>query len=125
MTCFWDGILKKLNNEDFKLLEYNNTNNINFIQLLKKYNKKCTNVIWQNEKLIEKLLNENYTMISEFNENNINSGYDCSSCDPFIILICELFKININHDYNGVNIQYKIEDTRKTINYKSNQSHFF
>jgi len=125
MTCFWDGILKKLNNEDFKLLEYNNTNNINFIQFLKKNNKKCTNVIWQNEKLSEKLLDENYKMVSEFNENNINSGYDCSSCDPFIILICELFKLDINHNYNNTKIEYKINNARRLIEYKSNQSHFY
>jgi len=63
-------------------------------------------------------------MIKDFNENNINQGYDCSSCDPFMILLCELFKININYDYNGNNIQYMIDNSRKTIKYSSNQSHF-
>ena len=52
-------------------------------------------------------------MIKDFNENNINQGYDCSSCDPFMILLCELFKININYDYNGNNIQYMIDNSRK------------
>ena len=126
MTCYWDGLLRSLDQEDLTLLNSNkNINNIDFILLLKKNNKICENVKWQNEFLMKKLLEENYEMVKGFNENNINQGYDCSSCDPFMILLCELFKININHDYNGVNIQYKIEDTRKTINYKSNQSHFF
>ena len=52
-------------------------------------------------------------MIKDFNENNINQGYDCSSCDPFMILLCELLKININYDYNGNNIQYMIDNSRK------------
>ena len=125
MTCFWDGLLRNLYHEDLTLLNSNkNINNIDFILLLKKNNKLCENVKWQNNFLSKKLLEENYEMIKDFNENNINQGYDCSSCDPFMILLCELFKININYDYNGNNIQYMIDNSRKTINYSSNQSHF-
>ena len=125
MTCFWDGLLRNLNQEDFNLLNSKkNINNKDFILLLKKNNKLCENVKWQNNFLSKKLLEENYEMIKDFNENNINQGYDCSSCDPFMILLCELFKININYDYNGNNIQYMIDNSRKTINYSSNQSHF-
>ena len=125
MTCFWDGLLRNLDHEDLNLLNSNkNINNINFILLLKNNNKLCENVKWQNNFLSKKLLEENYEMIKDFNENNINQGYDCSSCDPFMILLCQLFKININYDYNGNNIQYMIDNSRKTINYKSNQSHF-
>ena len=125
MTCYWDGLLRSLDQEDLILLNSNkNINNIDFILLLKKNNKLCQNVKWQNNFLSKKLLEENYEMIKDFNENNINQGYDCSSCDPFMILLCELFKININYDYNGNNIQYMIDNSRKTINYSSNQSHF-
>jgi len=126
MTCFWDGLLRNLYPEDLILLNSNkNINNIDFILLLKKNNKLCENVIWQKEKLSKKILEENYEMVKIFNVNNINQGYECGTCDPFMILLCELLKININHDYNGHNIQYNINDARKTINYKSNQSHFF
>ena len=125
MTCYWDGLLRSLDQEDLTLLNSNkNINNIDFILLLKKNNKLCENVKWQNNFLSKKLLEENYEMIKDFNENNINQGYDCSSCDPFMILLCELFKININYDYNGNNIQYMIDNSRKTIKYSSNQSHF-
>ena len=125
MTCYWDGLLRSLDQEDLTLLNSKkNINNINFILLLKKNNKLCENVKWQNNFLSKKLLEENYEMIKDFNENNINQGYDCSSCDPFMILLCELFKININYDYNGNNIQYMIDNSRKTIKYSSNQSHF-
>jgi len=125
MTCYWDGLLRNLDHEDLILLNSNkNINNIDFILLLKKNNKLCENVKWQNNFLSKKLLEENYEMIKDFNENNINQGYDCSSCDPFMILLCELFKININYDYNGNNIQYMIDNSRKTIKYSSNQSHF-
>ena len=125
MTCFWDGLLRNLVHEDLILLNSNkNINNIDFILLLKKNNKLCENVKWQKENLSKKILEENYEMIKNFNAKNINQGYDCSTCDPFMILLCELFKININHDYNNNNIQYRIDEARKTINYKSNQAHF-
>jgi len=126
MTCFWDGILRNINQDDFNLLNINkNNNNKEFILLLKKNNKLCKNVKWQSENINEQLLKENYEMIKNFNENNINQGYDCSSCDPFIILLSELFKINIHHNFNGVLVKYSHNNPRKTINFKSNKSHFY
>uniref|UniRef100_A0A6C0C8Q9 Uncharacterized protein n=1 Tax=viral metagenome TaxID=1070528 RepID=A0A6C0C8Q9_9ZZZZ len=126
MTCFWDGIYRKLTDEDMKLINSNKKINIKeFINLLKKNNKICSKVKWQSEYLSDKLLKENFKMIQEYNINNINNGYLCSCCDPFIILICEIFNLNINHNYNNVNIYYTIKNNRKTLNYKSNKSHFF
>ena len=39
MTCFWDGIMKQLNDNDFKLLSSQKEKNKHFILLLKKNNK--------------------------------------------------------------------------------------
>jgi len=126
MTCFWDGIIRDLTQEDLQLLNSNkNINNKDFILLLKKNNKICENVKWQEEQLNIELLKENYDMIKNYNEKNINQGYDCSSCDPFIILLSELFKMNIHYNFNGNTIKYTYIEPRKTINYKSNQSHFY
>ena len=126
MTCFWDGLLRNLNQEDLSLLNSNKNIKIkDFILLLKKYNKICENVKWQEENLDEQLLKENHEMVKNFNENNINQGYDCSSCDPIMILLSELFNITIHHNFNGNNIKYTHMESRKIINYKSNRSHFY
>jgi len=126
MTCFWDGIIRDLTQEDLQLLNSDkNINNKDFILLLKKNNKICNNVKWQEENLNEQLLKENYEMVKNFNENNINQGYDCSSCDPIMILLSELFNITIHHNFNGNNIKYTHMESRKIINYKSNRSHFY
>ena len=126
MTCFWDGLLRNLNQEDLSLLNSNKNIKIkDFILLLKKNNKICENVKWQEENLNEQLLKENYEMVKNFNENNINQGYDCSSCDPIMILLSELFNITIHHNFNGNNIKYTHMESRKIINYKSNRSHFY
>ena len=126
MTCFWDGIYRKLTDEDMKLINSNKKINIKeFINLLKNNNKICNEVKWQSEYMSELLLKENFKMIQEYDINNINNGYLCSTCDPFIILICEIFKVNINHNYNNIIINYTIKNSRKTLNFKSNKSHFF
>ena len=33
--------------------------------------------------------------IKEYNQNTISQGYLCSTCDPFLLLLSELFK---NHN---------------------------
>jgi len=46
MSCFWDGILRNLNQDDFDIISSNkNINNINFILLLKNKNINCKNVL--------------------------------------------------------------------------------
>ena len=97
MTCFWDGIRSKLNI---------NTNNSDFISDLKNKNNKRHEIKWNNIEFTKKQLEENYQHIKDFDEKNISNGYDCSVCDPFLILICDLFNISIIHNFNGFIINY-------------------
>ena len=56
MTCFWDGILKQLNLDDFKII-FNiqrKPNRLQFIILLKNFNRICENVKWMNKTLSKK-----------------------------------------------------------------------
>ena len=116
MTCFWDGIRNGLNI---------NKSNLEFILYLKSNNTKDLHIICNDCNLIEKQLDENFQHINEYNENNINNGYDCSSCDPFLILICHIYNININHNYNGFLIKYINNYDYKTILFQSNSNHFW
>ena len=96
MTCFWSGILSSLNTDDFNYINEPSKPNIkNFIELLKRNNIDTKNVLWQNTKLTPKQLEENKEHIRDFNIENINSGYLCSICDPFLLLIACIFKVNI------------------------------
>ena len=123
---FWDGILKRLNKDDFKsVFKTKKPNNQKFILLLKKFNSKETgDVKWNGENLTTKEIEENYEHIQDFDINSINGGYFCSTCDPFLILICKLFNVNINHRYCGHMIKYEITNPIKTLNFKSNSGHF-
>ena len=126
MTCFWDHILKSLNKEDLQMIDLNYpTTNTSFIDSLQKNNKLCVNVTWQNKSFKKQLLEENLLMVKEFNSQNINKGYDCSTCDPFLILLSELLKVDIDHLYQDILIQYRVKDSRKLLNFKSTSSHFY
>ena len=69
-------------------------------------------------------LEENYQHIKDFNVKSISAGYLCSTCDPFLLLICELFKVNINHNYCGYKMKYRINNAVKTLNFKSDRGNF-
>ena len=116
MTCFWDALRSKLNIK---------TTNIEFILDLKKKNRKSSNILWNNIELTKKQLEENYQHIQDFKEKEISNGYYCSVCDPFLILICDLFKISINHNFNGYNMNYQNKQSSKTVNFFSNSGHFW
>lgn len=125
MTCFWDGLLNNLKEDDFqRIFQVNKPNNKNFVKLLKNNNRKTKNIKWNGEIFSEKQLEENFIHIKDFNENSIDNGYLCSICDPFIVLICELFIVNINHNYCDYLMTYTNSNSIKTLNFKSSKSHF-
>ena len=122
MTCFWDALRAKLHIK-------RKINNSQFIDYLKESNKRQTAVIWNNSKLSKKQFEENYEHIKDFDKNTIRNGYDCSICDPFLILICDIYNVNIIHNYNGHKMTYhKCVNTGtnnyNTLSFKSNTGHF-
>ena len=130
MTCFWDGLLHNLKDEDFKRtfndqsMIKNKIKNIDFVKLMKANNVKTKDITWNGEKLTEQQLNENFEHIRDYNENSIYGGYLCSTCDPFLLLVCHLFKVDINHNYCGYMMKYRVKNPVKTLNFKSNTGHF-
>ena len=133
MTCFWDGILSKLTlnqinevlgKKDETLLVVTQKS---FIKLLKTNVTYFIDVRWNNTKISDKLTIELVEWILDYNEENITQGHDCSICDPFLILICQLFKVNIQHTYNGVVVNYRnVRNHEGTIlNFSSDSGHFW
>ncbi len=115
MTCLWDALRNKLQVKE---------NNKDFILYLKKSNKMNNSILWNNEKLSVKQLEENFEHIQNFDETKIGDGYDCSTCDPFLILICEIYDVNIHHNYNGHIMKYVKGEQCKILNFNSNSGHF-
>ncbi len=98
---------------------------INFVYILKKNNKYTTNVLCNDIELTKKQYEENFERINKIKK--INNGYDCSSCDPLLLLICEIYEVNIIHHFNGITIKYLNKKClhKKSIHVSSNSSHFF
>ena len=116
MTCVWNGLINKLKLRinAYELCEYVKKNNII-----------VENVIVNEIVLTEQQKKENIERIK--NIDNIHNGYDMSTCDPLLILICELYKVNIKHQFLNVIIDYKntTADRNNTINVFSNRGHFW
>ena len=83
-----------------------------------------SSITWNGETLTKKQLQENYDHIIDFNPNTIGNGYDCSVCDPFLLLVCYLFNVNIDHNYNGYLMKYRANNNARILRFSSNTGHF-
>jgi len=127
MTCFWDGILSSLTRENFAQYQVPRpANYLNLIRFLKSQNTATneSNIKWNNQLISKQSHNENYNAIKEYDEKTATNGYLCSTCEPFLILVCHLFHVNIDHVYCGNTMTYRINNAKHTLKYKSNRGHF-
>lgn len=116
MTCVWNGLINalSLNMKAKDLLKHVQENNI-----------KTSDITWNGEVLTEKNYTENIEWIKCIKETEIYHGYDCSTCDPLLFLIAQIYNVSIHHNYNGIMIKYinkKYAD--KVINVMSTRGHF-
>lgn len=110
MTCFWYGIISKLPPDKmFAIIGVHNMPNVRdfIIELKKKTNRGLfIGVLWQGTSLTDQMVTEFCEWITNYDISNINDGHMCSTCDPFLSLVCGLLKINIRHNFNGSMINY-------------------
>lgn len=126
MTCFWDGIIQALEHSDYKTIGCNTMlNKQQLIDILKTKNIKIENVMWNGNKISEKEKVEHYDAVKNYDKTKISRGHLCSSCDSFLLLISELFEVNIKHLYLNVEMDYKNEKAKKTLKFASNRGHFW
>ena len=126
MTCVPDGIIKSLTNEDFQKINLENpVSAYTFMKAIKENNTHTVNVRVQNRALSEKELNENFQRINEINLNKLNNGYLCSSHEPLLNLVCQLFEVDINMNFNGSKIQYRNTlHSKRVLEYSCSKTHF-
>jgi hypothetical protein len=124
MTCFWDGIISSLTKDDYKFANITPGNHRVFISQLK--NKKLTgkNITWMGKIIRKQEIIEHNKAINEYDISKIGLGHLTSVCDYFLLLICEIFQVNIDHKYLSTNISYKHKMARKTLRFKNNRGHF-
>jgi len=125
MSCFWDTLINKINKNDIhNVLKIDNINPTNFAKELIKKNKLVNTILVNNKETTKNQQKENYEHIKDYDISTINDGYNCSTFDPFLILISDLFSITINNNYDNNLIIYKpIAHSRYIIELKNNKSH--
>jgi hypothetical protein len=121
MSCFWDGLRTGL--QVAGCINKSCTNS-QLVQVLKANNVPATQVTWNGQPLRSQELSEAMEAVKVYDAKTIDSGYLCSTCDPFLLLICQLFRVNINHQYCSTNIEYTIKNSKKTIYFRSDKGHF-
>ena len=126
MTCYWDSIRDSLTLDDYNKLGINQKPNIKqFISTLKNKNKLVQNVLWQGNEFRNQEIAEHFEAVKNYNINGIQNGHLTSVCDSFLLLLCELLEISIEHKYLNNVIYYKNKKhSRKTLYFKSNNGHF-
>jgi len=144
MTCVWDSLIKgipidqlnevignkkkldpskkKKYDHKEKSLKKDLKRDI-FVKYLQKNIRKTSKVSVNGEQLTEQQINENFKAIQSLSANNICDGYYCSTCDPFLILVCELFECSIFHTYMNSHIKYECTDSKFIMYLRSSSTH--
>ena len=76
-------------------------------------------------KLNERELTENIERIKNIELTKIGGGYLCSSCDPLLLLYCEIFFLGIDINFNGTPLEYRnVKYNDRVLNFSASSSHF-
>ena len=127
MSCFWDTLLSRIKKDEIQsILSLHNTTSKDFANTLKNKNIPTDNVLWMGEEITQQMKEENIEHIEGYDSSTIPNGYLCSTCDPFLLLITELFQIKIIHHYNKVVINYQQKiDNKYTITIHNDKGHMW
>lgn len=127
MTCVWDALRAKIRSDDLRnILGVQHSSAHNLVAALKNKNISTRGVRWQGTELKGQELEENMKWIEAHDIRTISSGYDCSTADPYLILVCFLLKIKIVHSYMNHQIVYEPPGPpRYTLHFQNNRGHFW
>lgn len=122
MSCFWDSLLNSLNKEDCVKLKLIKKMPKDLANRLKANSKVNVSTKCQGNLLSKKQLEENKLHIDNYDLNSVTDGYLCSTCDPFLLLFCEILSIDIHHKYLNNMVIYSTGSNRIEY-FKSNKGH--
>ena len=126
MTCFWNGILSALKDDDYIFIQNKKKPMKAFIEFLKSKNCLTHNVSWNGQELHKQEKIQNFNAIKDFKIGLIRGGHLTSTCDYFLLLIAEIFCVNIDHYYLNKPMKYRNQKlARKTLIFRSNYGHFW
>ena len=130
MTCFWDGISRSLDHNDYKILGItklgNHIENIKqIINACKRLSKQhSVEIKWQNKLLTQKEKEEITEAIEDYDINGICHGHFTSICDPFMCFLSSILHHRMVFQYMQNRIVFEPETPIKEVFYRANSGHF-
>lgn len=131
MTCFWDGILQGLDDEDYNILSIKRERNKHIMihKLINSFKNiidtHSINIRWQNDNLLKSEINEIKEAVKNYDIKKINQGHFTSSCDPFLCILSSFLKYKIHFNYVNHNIVFEpVQHIKKEIYFKASRGHF-
>jgi hypothetical protein len=126
MSCFWTAVTTKVH----ALRHLSPSTVIAHLQAL---NRLTDDVAWQGEPLTENQKLENYTWVEEYDPADFRDGTSVPSCCPWLCLVCQLYRVSIDHVYNcgkhhkydGQVISFRnVKGHADTVRFSSSTTHF-
>lgn len=118
MSCFWNALIAKIP-------ELRQQSPSTIIAFLQAHNSPTPHVRWQGEPLSLRQQKENFQWIRDYNPSNFQNGHDTSICDPFLVLICQLFHTDILLAYLGHPIHFQnVHHSVRAIHFQNSTGHF-
>ena len=123
MSCFWSTLTQRLTEAELKQLGVQR-NATQIIEALKQRACRMPNVSWMGTPLSEKFQNECIKHIRDYDTKSYTQGYLTSSCDPFLLLLTQLFKWKIEFNYMNSHIHMTHKTPVRTVRFRGSRTHF-
>jgi hypothetical protein len=91
-------------------------------EYLQSHNVLTHSILVSGEPLSDREKQENFDAIRELLDK-VQDGYPCSTSDPVLCLVCELFLVNIEHSLCGATTQYIHFESKKQVVLNSSSCH--
>ena len=136
MTCFWDSLLSQLNSDDFVIMGLGPkpASPSGLLSFFKAHNREPHNVSVNGSFLTQAQKTENVEWVRSYDAGGIGNGHLTGTCDPFLVLACEVFRVAIRHSSSGSLpsgynfdsvVVYSHNDHRRLVTFGSNAGHFY
>lgn len=118
MSCVWIALIKALPLRNRRRV----TPSILF-QYIKLHNVETPDITRNGIKLSKQEQAENFKAIENLDANCLEKGYDCSTADPLLFLVAQLYGVSIEHRFLKATIRYA-NGRNRWIRFKSSRTHF-
>lgn len=119
MTCVWKALITGLH----RARKIENVSPLAFVQKLQRLNTQASDVQINGKTLQKQEIEENLRHISQFDVQSIRNGYLCSAWDPFLILVCHVYKVDIRHMFHNTLVRFHVPKATHIIHLSSSRTH--